>query len=959
MMQFSLWLFLWVIANLAELSSGTFTESGSSELKVTVEYLSSPLALNTTTPRVSWRVEGLNVTVRDEIQTSYKINVASSKANLRDEEHLSYNSGNVTSNMSQLVPLQGLQWGKVYYVQVAISTTKQPLIISAAMQFSIAPETYKGKYIGLANSNGSECPWLRTSWTQANWNASTDLSIAYIGSFGYHELYINGQKVSEDVLAPAVSDLAKRVLVRPYDISKYVTKGTNTIGIWLGPGWTMFSSVNPKVNDLFNATNAPLVLGEVQIIPENGETSTVIATDETWKASQSDTVHIGAWHNSDFGGDLVDTRLSIPNWSSPSFDDSKWQSATIFDLQGRRLQTDLIEPTQKREIILADFVNCSKSSVKLCEYKMEQVFTGWVHVSGLQGTRGTVITIRASTTDLPNGVAQYNMEHQVILGDGSKSYAFEPRFSYHEVLFLEINGSTSTPVVTGYRVGNIVSINASPNTKEQGRQRRAWFHSSDSDLNTIYNVSLWTMANLVTGGISVDCPHRERLGYIGDAHTTLETALINTDAVLFYKKWLYDIIDIQGYPAHTAGVDPTGYIPHTAPTIDGGGGPGWSGFVVVMPWQVYMQFEDLEILQLAYPHQKQLISFWNRSMDNGLFHAWNHDNWAFLGDWLTPHGSEGSFTIEAQLFNANYALYCVNIVQKVANILGYPSDANEMGKLAKLMEFAINAKFYNPANNTYLDSLQTHLIMPLVSGAANKTVIERALRNEIVNNQAGHIDTGLHGTYFLTKYLTDTSNKGFGHQDDLLYTIAKQSSHPGYLSLLSTGYTTWPEAWGTCFDKPLPTAMYKCKNWQSGSASLLHGTLNGLGQWFVSGVGGIRRAPSIPGYQETHFHIPNIPIESAMAKYDSMYGMIENSWMKSNTIVAMNCSLPTNTKGIVFFPINGVSDWKLVKESGNPATHAEGVHYLGTTTISVPTQQDRLQAMFAIGSGNYNFFLSK
>ena len=53
--------------------------------------------------------------------------------------------------------------------------------------------------------------------------------------------------------------------------------------------------------------------------------------------------------------------------------------------------------------------------------------------------------------------------------------------------------------------------------------------------------------NLVTGGMSVDCPHRERLGYLGDAHTTLETALDNTAAARFYTKWARDIVDIQGY----------------------------------------------------------------------------------------------------------------------------------------------------------------------------------------------------------------------------------------------------------------------------------------------------------------------------------------------------------------------------------------------------------------------------
>ena len=47
----------------------------------------------------------------------------------------------------------------------------------------------------------------------------------YVGSYGYHELYVNGEKVSADVLAPSVSELSKRVLVRPYDLTAFLKPG--------------------------------------------------------------------------------------------------------------------------------------------------------------------------------------------------------------------------------------------------------------------------------------------------------------------------------------------------------------------------------------------------------------------------------------------------------------------------------------------------------------------------------------------------------------------------------------------------------------------------------------------------------------------------------------------------------------------------------------------------------------
>jgi hypothetical protein len=161
-----------------------------------------------------------------------------------------------------------------------------------------------------------------------------------------------------------------------------------------------------------------------------------------------------------------------------------------------------------------------------------------------------------------------------------------------------------------------------------------------------------------------------------------------------------------------------------------------------------------------------------------------------------------------------------------------------------------------------------------------------ALRKEILVTQGGHVDVGLHGNYFLIKLLTDTS-MGFGDQDDLIYELATQTTHPGWGDLLSKGFTTWPEAWGSggpasacnhyltlCVsvqialtflslttallhaDARQPYKVPACARddvvgvrsddgttdtgasscWRSGALSPAHGTLNGIGQWFVQGA---------------------------------------------------------------------------------------------------------------------------
>lgn len=91
------------------------------------------------------------------------------------------------------------------------------------------------------------------------------------------------------------------------------------------------------------------------------------------------------------------------------------------------------------------------------------------------------------------------------------------------------------------------------------------------------------------------------------------------------------------------------------------------------------------------------------------------------------------------------------------------------------------------------------------------------LDKQITVVNTGHLDTGLTGTYFMTKYLMEAG------RNDLVFTYANQTTFPSYGYFLAQGYTTWPESW------------------QAGhGVSKMHGCYNGIGLWFVEGVAGIR-----------------------------------------------------------------------------------------------------------------------
>lgn len=126
--------------------------------------------------------------------------------------------------------------------------------------------------------------------------------------------------------------------------------------------------MNPAVTNMFNVSHAPIVLAELHVwpapIPTSNSTAYTAAvpsfsllTDASWKASPSDTAHIGAWKNGNFGGDRVDARLSQPDWSSTSVDDSAWSDAAVYPQpHGVRLSSEVLEPNRLRDAVRAKTV---------------------------------------------------------------------------------------------------------------------------------------------------------------------------------------------------------------------------------------------------------------------------------------------------------------------------------------------------------------------------------------------------------------------------------------------------------------------------------------------------------------------------------------------------------------------------------------------------------------------------
>ena len=166
-------------------------------------------------------------------------------------------------------------------------------------------------------------PWLRKTVVL---DKTPGKAVMFVASVGYHELYVNGVRIGEDVLTPAVTDHSRRARYVAYDISSRLKKGENVIGIWLVASWSIYAAY--KTDD---KPQTPLVMAQADIYFRSEDTaSRRIVTDGTWKTHPSPNKLLGKWGMGSMGGELWEARKEIPDWNLLSCDDSGWKNATVY-----------------------------------------------------------------------------------------------------------------------------------------------------------------------------------------------------------------------------------------------------------------------------------------------------------------------------------------------------------------------------------------------------------------------------------------------------------------------------------------------------------------------------------------------------------------------------------------------------------------------------------------------------
>lgn len=735
----------------------------------------------------------------------------------------------------------------------------------ACFSIGLLKNDWKGKWIKHSFAPEESHIWFRKEFDLAESEVGTEPVFTYVASMGYHELYVNGEKVDNRVLAPAVSRLDKRVFYVTYDICSLLKGGKNVIAVNYAPGWSM--------NDYFSRRIGQGLL--VQIYGNGKDFS--LFSDSTWRCEESYSRNIGRFDFMNMGGELVDGTKYTEEWMKPEFDDKHWGYAVETMVSGQPiLSSQMTDPSMiidfipaKVLSIITDSTETSDSRRTIYRVDMEQEFTGFLD-AGFDGLeRGDTVEIMISmrnenpkfveaTYGIGDKVIEEQQQKHLYIARGEEGETFRNRFNYFAGRYIHFRGLRKAPElrnINGLAISSAAEATAS-------------FECSDTLYNRIFALDRYTYQMCHTEGVTVDCPNRERLGYgpEGAYQTMWGLGLPYFCSAAHYVKNVRDWADVQSE---------NGFINNVAPQISNMYGCVLNGTAVLnIAWEHFRLYGDKRILELAYPIGKKWLGFLSNHIKDGMLVRYA-DHGYFLGEWVSPGPVfEYAETEEALFFNNCAYAMTLDFMLKIGRALGEHQDVAANSKKLAILRRALHHSFYNPENGSYLKGDQIRTSFALYAGIVPEGLtgkMEKHLVDKL--DGQGYIDIGSFGRYPFYKTILKSP--------DCLEVVGKllgKKDYPGYGYFVEKDCTTFPEMWE--IDQP--------------NSTVIHTSYTGISAFFIKGLAGIREGSC---GSDTILIAPEpvSGLSECKAEVETPYGTVKSNWKKVDDGISYRFTVPFGT----------------------------------------------------------------
>lgn len=769
----------------------------------------------------------------------------------------------------------------------------------------LVPGIHKGiKIEGDIATKRTVIPYFRK---EISLKKKIDEAIVFVSGLGHYELYINGNRIGDRYLSPGWTDYDKTCFFNTYDVTDELKRGSNAIGAIVGNG---FYNINrERYYKLVITYGAPKLILKMKIRYTDGSEDTVIS-DRSWKTSPSPVTF-----TSIFGGEDYDARLEQPGWDQPGFDDSKWNNVILVREPSGELKPETDYPVKILQTF--DPVSIFNPDTGIYIYDFGQNASGIISLK-IKGQRGQGVRLSPSELIGPDSMitqkaSGYPYYFSYTLKNSNEE-KWRPRFTYYGFRYVQAEGAIpegnpnpdNLPVITGLQM--LHTRNSSPPMGS--------FKCSNDLFNRIYNLIGWAIrSNLAS--VATDCPHREKLGWLEQTHLMGNSIKYVYDIHNLYNKMIDDMIEAQLE---------NGLVPDIAPEyVEFIGGfrdsPEWSSACIILPWDLYEWYGDIDAVKKAYPMMKKYMTYLGEISREGiLVHG--------LGDWydLGPEfPGEAQLTPKSVTATSIY-YYDAKLLAKMAHLTGEKSDADYYNDLAKKIKTAFNKKFFDPVTKIYSTGSQTAYSMPLFFGMVDDNVRQDVVNNLVrsVNENGKALTAGDVGYRYLIKTLENE-----GHSQ-LIFEMNSKTDVPGYGFQMSKGATALTESWAGLVN-----------------VSNNHMMLGHIMEWLFSGLGGIKQADSSKAYK----HIIIAPeivgdITWVETTFKSVYGDILSSWKISDNNLTLKVKIPAGCRATIMLPLQ---DPGKIKEKNETLTKSSAIKNIRT---------EGNKTCFEIISGEYLFHSS-
>jgi len=673
----------------------------------------------------------------------------------------------------------------------------------------------------------------------------------YITGLGLYIAYINEQKVGNAYLTPGYNDYDYYLRYQTYDITELL-KEKNRMEIHMGEGWYKgrFHWFNNTFGDEYK-----LCL-HIMIEYEDGNVVDILS-DESWKVKNSKQVA-----NSIYDGEEVDYTLP----------ENPVEDVVISENEKYTLIPDFGLLIVEKDILYPDLYISPKGE-QILDFKQNMV--GFVRYKGILEKDQEM---KMSHGEVLQEECFYNLNYRTsksllkYKGDGEKRI-YEPKFTFFGFRYVLVEGLEK--VDPNDFEGVVIYTNL---------EKTIECKTDSNKINQLIHNAYWGQRGNFLD-VPTDCPQRdERLGWTGDTQVFVNTACYNMDSYLFYRKYMHDLRGDQILYFN-------GSIAAYSPSLKKqamNGGAVWSDAGTIIPWNLYQNYGDKNLLKYFYPMMRDYVEVLiKQDIEQGNLNLILEGE--TFGDWLAQDGENQTSRYGGTnhgFIMSVYYYHSVNIISQAAKELDNNEDYEKYNELKNKIYEAILNKFFSEDGRLNLYTQTSYILCLKYKIYRNKDIIIDDLKKRI-KEDLYRLKTGFTGTPLILMTLFDND------MDDFAYRILYNEEFPGWLYTVNLGATTIWERWNSLLENGTisGTDMNSFNHYAYGSVC----------ESIYSRIAGLRNLG--PGWKKVMIkpHL-NYRMKSINFYYKSISGKYEISWNWNDIKFEMNVVIPNGCTAEIILP---------------------------------------------------------